>query len=271
MDELVFLKLGGSIITFKDKPDTANIAKIDEIAQEIKQALIAFPQIQLLIGHGSGSFGHSAAKKYDTYNGVKTTQQWQGFAEVGLHAKMLNQIVQQRFDHAGVNLLVFSPFSSIVTRNREIQTWDIRSIQAFLNQGLIPMVYGDVIFDEELGGTILSTEDIFEYLAPRLQPSRILLAGIEEGVWQDYPKRTQLINEIKFSTKSQFAQQVQGSESTDVTGGMKSKVDGMLKLVQTEPGLEIRIFSALKPGNIYKSLPGVPIGTLIHRGEENIK
>lgn len=40
-----------------------------------------------------------------------------------------------------------------------------RSAKAALKVGLVPVVHGDVAFDEELGGTIASTETIFSFLA----------------------------------------------------------------------------------------------------------
>ena len=53
---LVFLKLGGSLITDKSKPDTPRIAVLERLAKEIRRALTDQPQLSLLIGHGSGSF-----------------------------------------------------------------------------------------------------------------------------------------------------------------------------------------------------------------------
>jgi hypothetical protein len=46
---------------------------------------------------------------------------------------------------------------------------------------------------------------------------------------------------------------------------MLSKVKLMLSLVQNDPGLKIRIFSGLGPGNLYQALAAenTPIGTLI--------
>lgn len=54
-----------------------------------------------------------------------------------------------------------------------------------LANGILPVVYGDVVFDEVRGGTILSTEDLFQHLAHQLHPERVLLAGLEAGVWAD--------------------------------------------------------------------------------------
>jgi hypothetical protein len=38
--------------------------------------------------------------------------------------------------------------------------WDLAADAAALDAGLLPLVNGDVIFDEQRGGTILSTEDV---------------------------------------------------------------------------------------------------------------
>jgi isopentenyl phosphate kinase len=46
--------------------------------------------------------------------------------------------------------------------------------------------------------------------------------------------------------------------ATDVTGGMRSKVETMLGLVGRLPGLEVRIVSGLRPGAIAAALAGEP-------------
>jgi isopentenyl phosphate kinase len=267
MSELVFLKLGGSIITDKDQPNTAKLKKIDEIADEIKRAIHAAPEIKLLIGHGSGSFGHTAAEKFYTRNGVTTPLQWEGFSEVGNRARALNQIIIDRFEGSGLRSLAFSPLSSIIASNREIIHWDTNPIETCLKNKILPIVYGDIIFDNLLGGTILSTEELFLHLASKLKPSRILLSGLEEGVWRDFPSRQNLLNEITPSSYAGFKEGISKSSSPDVTGGMSSKVNAMIKLLHTLPDLEIQIFSALHPGNIYAALLGKIIGTVIRKIE----
>ena len=76
---ICFLKLGGSLITDKDKTDTPNLARLAKISEEISKALHDKPDLRLIIGHGSGSFGHHAAKIYHTRDGVKTMTDWRGF------------------------------------------------------------------------------------------------------------------------------------------------------------------------------------------------
>ena len=70
MQELVLLKLGGSLITDKTRPYTARLDKLADVATQIARALHADPELSLVLGHGSGSFGHTAAKKYKTRDGT---------------------------------------------------------------------------------------------------------------------------------------------------------------------------------------------------------
>jgi isopentenyl phosphate kinase len=139
----------------------------------------------------------------------------------------------------------------------------VHPLQAALEAGILPVIAGDVIFDVQRGGTILSTEDLFDHLAHQLQPLRILLAGIEPGVWADFPNCTRLIAVITPSTVAQIAPTLGGSANTDVTGGMASKVYQALALVQMIPGLEVQIFSGNEPGALNSALAGNPVGTLV--------
>lgn len=260
---LIFLKLGGSLITEKDKPSIARLSVIHRLAEEIANSLKVDPQMRLVLGHGSGSFGHVPAKKHNTRAGVKGDDQWAGFSEVWQQARVLNRIVMDALLEIGLRAITFPPSASIIVKNRQIVAWDIAPLQAALDAGLLPVIYGDVAFDQELGGTILSTEDLFEHLAQRLQPKLILLAGDEEGIFEDYPERKHLVAEITLASYPKIASDLRGAAATDVTGGMAGKVQTMLKVVESLPNCEVRIFSGLKAGNVRKALSGVPVGTTL--------
>ena len=126
------------------------------------------------------------------------------------------------------------------------------------------MVFGDVSFDLKLSGTILSTEDLFQHLALELKPVQILLAGIEPGVWADYPVSSRILPEITGDNLDAIQSVVGGSAATDVTGGMSSKVQQSLEMVKAVPGLSIRIFSGAEEGEVKRALLGGYTGTLIH-------
>jgi len=261
--EIIFLKLGGSLITDKDKPYTPRLDKLQSLALEIKTVLDSSPGLLLILGHGSGSFGHTAAKKHGTRDGVKTSEQWHGFVEVRFQASELNRYVMESLINAGIAAIPFSPSSSMVSRNRKVTSHNIVAIRKALEANLVPVVHGDVAFDETLGGTILSTEDVFAFLVEHFPPTRILLAGIEAGVWEDFPARKKLTRQIQLSDYEKMRAGIGGSASTDVTGGMKAKVEEMLALIQKNKGLTVQIFSAEENGFLTQALKGENVGTLL--------
>ena len=262
-NEIIFLKLGGSLITDKDKPYTPRLDKLKELALEIKTVLDSNPGLLLILGHGSGSFGHTAAKKYGTRDGVNTTEQWHGFAEVKFQAAELTRHVIESLLNAGLPAISIHPSSSLVSNNRKVTHHNILAIRKSLEAHLLPVVHGDVVFDESLGGTMLSTEDVFAFLAEQFFPTQILLAGIEAGVWEDFPARKKLVKQIQLSDYERMRAGIGGSASTDVTGGMKAKVEEMLALIQRTNGLTAQIFSAEETGFLERALRGENVGTLL--------
>jgi isopentenyl phosphate kinase len=260
----IFLKLGGSLITDKNRAYTPRPEVLDDLAAQIASSMQETPDLHLVLGHGSGSFGHQAAIQYDTRNGVTSPEGWRWFAEVWYQASALNRLVIESLHKHKLPAVTLSPVSAVMTRDGQVAKWDPMPVKTALANGLLPVIHGDVAFDQVRGGTILSTEDLFATLARNLNPQRILLAGLEEGVWLDFPACKHLIKEM---TPKDLAVQTfipGGSVATDVTGGMGAKVREMIKLVEQLPELEVLIFSGLKPGNISCALHGENPGTRLH-------
>ena len=276
MKELVFLKLGGSLITDKTQPYTPQLDVIKDLTIEIATALQTQPNLRLVIGHGAGSFGHVPASEYHTRDGLPRSSPlihrerdetednyWKGFAEVWYQASSLNRFVMKALHKAGVSTMSLPPSSSVIASDGKVFVWETTPIRMALSARIVPVIFGDVVFDEVRGGTILSTEDLFMHLAHALNPERILLAGIESGVWEDFPARTRKIEKITPSSYSEISEGVGKSTGADVTGGMESKVDQMLELVQKNAELTIQIFSGAQPGNVVRALTGEVLGTLV--------
>ena len=253
MTELVFLKLGGSLITDKTGVETVRPAVIERIAAEISQGLSIRTDMQLLLGHGSGSFGHVAADKYQTRQGVHSSHEWKGFAEVSDSAARLNQIVRNALRQVGLPAVSFQPSASAVCQNGALSSLETGGISRALDANLIPIVYGDVAIDTVKGGTIVSTEELFAYLALELSPNRILLAGESTGVLDSDGA---VIQELSRNNLDKYTSALGNSRGTDVTGGMATKVYGMVDLVDRVPGLSIHIFSGLVPGTLTLSIEG---------------
>jgi isopentenyl phosphate kinase len=261
--ELIFLKLGGSLITNKDRPHSARRRLIRRLALEIKQALVEHPEISIILGHGSGSFAHIPAAKHGTRQGVESLEQWMGFVEVWKEARALNQIVIEECLNASLPVIAFPPSATHIATGRQGLNTSLPMIQAALNASLIPVVYGDVIFDQQIGGTIFSTEEVFSILVEDIKPARILLAGYEKGVFQDFPHRRNVIGTITPKSYKMKPGAAGASASIDVTGGMYKKVDLMVQLVSIHPDLAVQIFSGRQPGILRMAISGERPGTRI--------
>ncbi len=285
MDNLIFLKLGGSLITDKGRPRTPRVDVLNSLCRQIADAYARDPNLLLLIGHGSGSFGHVAAKKYKTRvglpfltppeggrtspfphrgkGGMGEGAYWHGFTEVWHEARELNKIVMDALRVAKIPAMAISPSSSVIAKDGKVSTWDISPIMHALSNGITPVVYGDVVFDEVRGGTILSTEDLFMHLARQMRPQRVLLAGVEDGIYADFPARKQRVTRVTPASYQKICASIGESHATDVTGGMSSKVQQMLELVGFLPVLSVLIFSGREEGNLESVLLGENLGTLI--------
>lgn len=261
---LVFLKLGGSLITIKDQPHTPRLDVIQRLATEIAEARAQDPALSILLGHGSGSFGHVDADRYHTRQGVRTPAEWVGFVEVWRQAAQLDHLVMHALEKADLPAMAFPPSAMLTARQGMVASSFLEPLRKALDAGLLPVIYGDVIFDQELGGTILSTEELFSHLVPHLEPQQLLFAGLEPGVWADFPANTTLLPEITPAGLPQVKAGLQGSTSTDVTGGMLDKVQQILRMITELPGLRAAIFSGEVPGNLHKALLGEMLGTQLH-------
>ena len=256
-EELVFLKLGGSLITDKAREATARLEVIERLAGEIKGALEARPSLRLVLGHGSGSFGHFAGRRYGVREGVKGPEGWKGFAETAAAAARLNRIVTDVLLAKGVPVLSLQPSASLLCHDGSIVRWVWEPVKVALEKGLVPLVYGDVALDEVRGTTIVSTEELFCYLAEKMRPRRILLAGEVEGVFTSDPLKdpaARLVPEITPAEVGKIQEFLSGSYGIDVTGGMAQKVRLMLRLVQKLPDITVLIISGQKPGNVRDAL-----------------
>lgn len=262
MDDLIFLKLGGSLLTDKTIVEALRVDVLTRLAREIAAARIENPELRLALGHGSGSFGHVAGAKHGTRSGVAGAAQWFGFAEVSDAAARLDRHVIAALLAEGVPAIGLPPSASATVVDGRITNLSTTPIGAALEAKLVPVVFGDVAFDTIRGGTIVSTEEVMDYLTAALQPRWLLLAGETPGVLD---LQGNVIPSLNRTNLPDYLPALGGSRGTDVTGGMVAKVTAMIELASSLPGLSIRIFSGLEPGQLSRLLaqPATPIGTLI--------
>jgi isopentenyl phosphate kinase len=213
----------------------------------------------LLIGHGSGSYGHSVASHYGTSAGVRDAAGWFGYARVAAVTRELNQIVVQALLRYGLPAVALPPSASARARAGQLLALDYGVAGDLLAARALPVVFGDVALDEEWGGTIVSTEQVFAYLAEKLSPARIVLAGEVDGVYDGDPltgEATQLYSAIDSGNIAAVAGHLGRARGADVTGGMADKVLRMHDLARRLPGLRVQIINGTTPGLMERALLG---------------
>lgn len=268
---LIYLKLGGSLITEKNKPETPRLDVLERLTREIAQARKARPELQLVLGHGSGSFGHVSAQRHGTRYGVHSEAGWYGFAATADAAARLNRIVAAHLLRAELPVWTVQPSAALRCEDGRVVSGPEETVSLALERGLLPLIHGDVALDNVRGGTIASTEEIFEQMAAQLPPVRIVLAGEVDGVYSSDPRRDPnavMLREITPFSFESLQATLGASHATDVTGGMAAKVEQSLRMVRALAGLEVIVCGGLTPGAVYCALTDLsePPCTLIHAG-----
>jgi len=267
----ILVKLGGSVITDKTRPETPRPEILHRLAEEVAAARAARPGLQLVLGHGSGSFGHVLALRYGTHRGVVDAAGWDGFAQVAAAAARLNRLVTDIFLAAGVPVWSLQPSASARCRAGELLSVEARPVHDALSHGLVPLVYGDVALDEVQGATIISTEQILATLAAGLKPTRLILLGVVDGVFEADPLRDPAARPIPRIGRDNWPavrQALGGSHAADVTGGMAAKVEGVVAMLRQQPEMQALILSGERPGALRNALlhPAEAGGTSITWG-----
>jgi isopentenyl phosphate kinase len=256
--ELVFVKLGGSVITDKAKPFTERKDVISRLAKEIHSSRER-TGCRLIVGHGGGSYPHVPAERYRTHLGIVGEESRMGSALVQDAASRLNRIVVKALLGAGEPAISVQPSSSALARDSRIIEWKLEVVKLMLSTGLLPVPYGDVGVDLDKGFCILSTEEILRFLAVQLKPSRVIIGSDVDGVYDSDPHLNPEARKMPLITPDSvgLAMKSLGAATTvDVTGGMRSKVLKLLELVQEVDDVECEVLNLLVPGNLEDALNG---------------
>ena len=265
--ELVFVKLGGSVITDKNRPYTERREVITRLVDEIHSSRVR-KKISLIVGHGGGSYPHVPAKEYETNLGLFSRESRKGAALVQNAASSLNRIVVDAFLRAGEPAVSVQASASAVAKDSKIVRWDLEAVRLMLESDLLPVPYGDLGLDIAKGVCILSTEEIFRFLAAQLKPKRVIIGTNVDGVYDSDPQINRHAKKIPLITTDNARDvlpSLGGANTIDVTGGMRSKIQTLLQLVK-ETETECLVIGLLVPGALEEALNGeTEKGTLIRR------
>ena len=270
---LVFLKLGGSLLGDKRRQRSFRRSVVERLGREIARALAARPGMRLLLAHGGGGLAHFPARRCRTREGLAGGGGWRGFAETRRGVLEMNRRVLDALGRGGLHPVLVSPCAGVIAEAGAVRRWDVSVIRRLLSAGQIPLIHGDAVADRRCGFTILSTEELFTFLAGKLRPSAVVLASDVEGVYLGDPcasSRAPLIPRVDRANIAEIRKVLSRHRGTslraagcDVTGGMAAKVEKLYALARRRRGLEARIVSGLKPGAVERALLGGDVGTVV--------
>jgi len=262
MENLILIKLGGSLITDKNKPYTPRREIISRLAKEIKKAYLK--GFRMIVSHGSGSFGHTLASKYRTANGIKKREDIYGLCLVQQDAIAINRIVNKIFLESKIPCLSFVPSSFSFAKDKKLKAIFIEPIVEAFKRGIIPLIFGDIILDESRGCCIFSGEVTLDNLSFAFQKrgfkiEKVIQAGTTDGV---YNLKGRTVSKITPKNFGAVKKSLGGSNGADVTGGMLHKVEESLRMAKR--GIKVWIINGLVKDNLYRAIISKSaLGTLI--------
>jgi isopentenyl phosphate kinase len=268
-NNLVIIKLGGSVITYKDKPLTPNYLAIEKMANIIKELK---KHNKIIIVHGGGSFGHYWSIKYDMHT-LPSAYSDEGVSRVRESMIKLNSIIVEKF--IAINLKPFSiNASSFVFNNLHCREQIMDMMDMIKNNDLIPITYGDVIHTSGGNFSILSGDTLMNILSVNLKPRFSIFTTNVDGIYDNIingnvvPKI--LINKNKDLLTNNADTKIEFSNMLfDVTGGMKRKISESINIVNE--GVPVYLINGFYPERMIDIINGSDFfGTSIKMNEESI-
>lgn len=254
--QIVFIKLGGSLITDKKKPLTVHTTRLRSTVKQLKELYNRYPNTSFIYGNGAGSFGHFVASQYHEELAQRGKYSTLAVREIHKSVSDLNTIIINEMMDQKLPVISLAPSSFMTSDKGRINACKIQGIITLLENGVSPLVYGDIIPDRTRVGYICSTERVFREIIKQLKlisayTFTVLFCGTTNGVLDEKKQTIFTIPSRKNITKKLV---FDAAEGFDVTGGMLHKVEESLILAKM--GVKSYIVNATIEGEISAALSG---------------
>ncbi len=288
---LVLVKLGGSVLTRKSSLGGIRHENVVRLAKELAQAS---PEARLVLVHGGGSVGHPLARMYHIYGRIDRPEgrhgdrEWrsEGASVIQRNMLRLNAALVGALMDAGMPALSVPGGILAELKDGKLMTFHPGSIQRYLENGLVPVTFGDVAPDQSRGLAIVSGDTLVLALARALRPDRVVFATDQDGVFERDPagdEEAALVEQLDAAgaraLARTFAERVGQNGSakdpateptTDATGGMVVKLEELAEIA--ELGVPACVVSGLKSGRLAAAVRGRPVrGTRFLPAQEGVQ
>ncbi len=232
MKPLSVIKLGGAAITDPHGPDGLNI----ETARRLTQEIASLPTDVLLV-HGTGAVGKPAAHQHGFVDTGLLPKE-KSLVSCGIHRQLrsLNQrLIELQLD-LGLPSLGVDP---AMIFNREFSglsgTTARDHLSSLLLNGVMPVLYGDMVTTEDGSFKVLSSDVIAAVLARELGAQHLIFLSDVPGVYStrhDPLAKPLILDKIGINDLENPAL-FGPSDREDVSGGMRAKIRFALEASQS--------------------------------------
>lgn len=257
---MILIKFGGSVITDKSRYRTFNADIVKRLCREIRDS-----GERVIIVHGAGSFGHVLAKEHDLNGGFKDASQIPAVAQVCYDMRYLNEMIVRELNDAGLPAVSVPTGSCFMMKGRELIIDDPSVLKSMFEKGIMPVMFGDVVMDYELGFAICSGDQVMERLKEIFDPSRVIFVSDIDGLYDRDPKNNRdakLIEDVDRNVLNSVETDI---TVADVTGGVRGKMETMLRMCSE--GCDCVLVNGTVEGRLLTLLRGGKVPCTTARGE----
>ncbi|MBN2585180.1 hypothetical protein JXA59_00830 [Patescibacteria group bacterium] len=258
--ELTVLKLGGSILTHKYQSGEFDPVTADRLAQEIRQALTSSPQ-QLILIHGAGGKVHRLANESNLKTGAITPAQIDGSLKTHFAVCELTQQLLPILSNHNLPVTPLPANSMFLIKNGQLEIVGAELVERALKLGLIPLLSGDMVFDDQTNFSILSGDRVATVLAQIFKAKKIIFASDVDGLYDSDPKTNPQAKLIKQAKLNNIDTTADTTSSIDTTNQMLGKIAALMRDAKN---ISVQIVNGLVAGRLEQALTNQSvIGSLI--------
>jgi len=256
---MILIKLGGSVITNKETYRAFERDTVARLAGEIARS-----NQPVIIVHGAGSFGHIVAKQFSLQNGHTSPDQIPAVARVQTDVRELSNMVVEELLAKGIPAVSVAPGSCFVMDGGKIVVKDEEALRGLVALGVMPVMFGDICIDRQQGFGIVSGDQLMEILCRMFKPTRVIFVSDIDGLYDRDPKTNPNAKMIGEVTAVKLAKIPAESTVDDVTGGVRSKMQAMLRMSTADR--ECVLVNGTAPERLYRLLTGETVTCTVAKG-----
>ncbi len=255
LGNLKVVKLGGSVITVKDRPRSLRRDVIQRLLRELGRYYGEREgRDRIVLVHGGGSYGHPVVKECVSRLGRIDES---CFVETADSMDTLDHVLRKYAVAAGLPVVSLPP-RSFCTMASGSPVCHTEALSTLLHRGLVPLAYGDVVASDR-GFEVLSGDALAWHVAQKLGASEIVFVTDVDALYDRDPKVYPGARRIARAPVDEILGFLSESSSeVDVTGGMFRKLYEGRRLGLR--GVKVKIVSGFVEGELYRALASDEFG-----------